>query len=66
MSNKALSVGSRGTIQHSASPHAVWASLDYSDVYFAKLYVYVSSSVDEGMHTWLATYSDLQAKYGIP
>ena len=27
MSNKALSVGSRGTIQHSASPRAVWGLL---------------------------------------
>ena len=26
MSNKALNVGSRGTIEHSASPRAVWAS----------------------------------------
>ena len=26
MSNKALDVGSRGTIQHLASPRAVWAS----------------------------------------
>ena len=34
MSNKALSVGSRGTVQHLASPHAVWGLLTSPSVLY--------------------------------